>query len=255
MTLETRTISLPDILVVQHEELVDSRYLDPSPKAVWLPKSKEIRVSGLYPEYNYRLGDVALLRYPGTTDQPYHWKNWEGKAFWDVETPLPKNPELTVFKIQAEGYHNAKSITVGYTTYKRTPNIFETKPDLSYTTEIVVRRDLENTVKATETTSGDKTQSQDGKMYTVTTDAPSEEDETKVWNKLIAEYESTCRVVAGCGTRGQHYIDKVMSKIREFVRQHPKFGTKLPGHYQNDDDGVSGTSVAVASVADGCRQQ
>ena len=60
------------------------------------------------------------------------------------------------------------------------------------------------------------------------------------FDSLIRGYHATVRSTAGCGSRGQMYIDTAWDKIDSFARSHPEFRPRVPKKTVQHDDGYGG---------------
>jgi len=75
----------------------------------------------------------------------------------------------------------------------------------------------------------------------------NDDSETQQYESLMREYQASLDFTAGCGPRGQIYIDQAYRKLATFVDAHPNY--RLPQKHICQDDGTSGLATGVASMA------
>jgi len=66
---------------------------------------------------------------------------------------------------------------------------------------------------------------------------------------LIRNYHATIRSTAGCGSRGQRYIDTAWNKIDAFARSHPEFRARVPKKTIQYDDGYGGFASGFSNYS------
>lgn len=48
------------------------------------------------------------------------------------------------------------------------------------------------------------------------------------FQSLMFQYNHSISFTAGCGDRGQHYIDNAWQRLQDFVKEHPEFEARIP---------------------------
>ncbi len=75
------------------------------------------------------------------------------------------------------------------------------------------------------------------------------------FSSLIFEYNHSIRFTAGCGSRGQYYINAAWEKLQNFVKEHPEFESEMPKtKYRQRDDGTGGMATGLATFAADARR-
>lgn len=69
------------------------------------------------------------------------------------------------------------------------------------------------------------------------------------YNEAVREYHGTIRMSAGCGERGQGYIEaaraRMVAKYKELTGEE-RASVQLPGKTRCSDDGTGGVATGVA---------
>jgi len=86
-------------------------------------------------------------------------------------------------------------------------------------------------------------------LLRVADDEP-DQDESKFLS-LLRDYRTAVKRTAGCGQRGQVYVDRAHAALSEFAKEHPQDGflERLPDKHLVQDDGVDGFSGLMAALA------
>ena len=59
--------------------------------------------------------------------------------------------------------------------------------------------------------------------------------EEKQFAELLRRYQITIEVTAGCGFRGQSYLDEIYRQIEEFVSNNPSYRDRMPRKHISSD--------------------
>ncbi len=71
------------------------------------------------------------------------------------------------------------------------------------------------------------------------------------FEKLLFIYNRTKHLTAGCGARGQTYIDNEYRKVTEFQEKHkhiPSIAMRTVPRFTCDDDGHGGIATGISSI-------
>jgi len=75
------------------------------------------------------------------------------------------------------------------------------------------------------------------------------------FDRLFVRYMHSLEFTAGCGSRGQHYVDDAWEELNKFTKSNPQFEKRVPRKHWCDDDGTGGLSSGLVSGAQSCAQQ
>lgn len=65
------------------------------------------------------------------------------------------------------------------------------------------------------------------------------------FNALLDIYRRSIDLTAGCGERGQFYIDSAHDELVKFGREHPTFANRVPSLYRCHNDGYDGVASGI----------
>ena len=80
------------------------------------------------------------------------------------------------------------------------------------------------------------------------TSVTDKKDLQEKWSKLQSKYKSALDRNAGCGERGQSYVDAAYAKLVEFTKHAPEYEKELPRKVKMYDDRMGGFTGASASL-------
>lgn len=82
----------------------------------------------------------------------------------------------------------------------------------------------------------------------VVQDVEKEPSLEEQFDTLMRRYLNTISFSAGCGSRGQGYIDSAYTKLTQFTSVHPEFRDRLPQKSKCYDDGTGGMISCLMSI-------
>ena len=89
------------------------------------------------------------------------------------------------------------------------------------------------------------------------TKTSDKKDLQEEWSELQSEYQIVLDMTAGCGEKGQYYVNAAYAKLVEFTKRAPEYEKELPRKVKmyGDGDGMGGFTGASTATALHCHMR